>query len=64
MSVVAIATVMTVGYVLLLWRLIHRRKKFWSKPRKAQKVSVVLYILAGSAPLIILIAIRLVRVLF
>ena len=63
-SILAITTVMGVGYVLLLWRLIRRRKKFWSKPRKAQKVSVVLYILAGSAPLIILIAIRLVRVLF
>ncbi len=53
---VAIPTVMSVGYVVLLWRLIRRRKKFWSKPRKAQKVSVVLCILAGSAPVAILIA--------
>ncbi len=61
---VAIATVMSVGYVLLLCRLIRRRKKFWSKPRKAQKVSVVLCILAGSAPVTIPIAIWLVVALF
>ena len=60
----AIATVMTVGYVLLLWRLIRRRKKFWSKPRKAQKISVALCILAGSAPLTIPIAFWLVSALF
>ena len=63
-SIVAIATVMSVGYVLLLWRLIRRRKKFWSKPRKAQKISVVLYILAGSAPVTLPIAIWLVGALF
>ena len=61
--VLGIPTVMTVGYVLLLWRLIRRRKKFWSKPRKAQKVSVALYILAGSAPVTIPIAIWLGNVL-
>ena len=60
---VAIITVIGVGYVLLLRRLIRRRKKFWSKPRKAQKVSVVLYILAGSAPVTIPIAAWLVQAL-
>ncbi len=53
LPIVAIITVMTVGYMLALWRLIRRRKKFWSKPRKAQKVSVVLYILAASVPVIL-----------
>ena len=57
LSVVASATVLTVSYVLLLWRLIRSRKKFWSKPRRAQKISVVLYILAGSAPVTLPIAI-------
>ena len=57
---VAIPTVMGVGYVLLLRRLIRKRKEFWSKPRKAQKVSVVLYLLAGSAPVTTPIAIWLV----
>ena len=50
---VAIPTVISVWYVLLLWRLIRGRKKFWSKPRNAQKVSIVLCILAGSAPVTI-----------
>ena len=59
-SILAITTVMSVGYVVLLWRLIRRRKKFWSKRREAQKASVVLYILAGSAPVTIPIAIGLV----
>ena len=44
---------MSVGYVLLLGRLIHTRKKFWSKPRRAQKVSAGIYILVGSAPVAI-----------
>ncbi len=57
---VAITTVMSDGYEVLLWRLIRRRKKFWSKRREAQKASVVLYILAGSAPVTIPIAIGLV----
>ena len=52
-----------VVYALLLRRLIRRRKEFWSKPRKAQKVSAVLYILAGSAPVTIPIAIWLVGAL-
>ncbi len=43
----------SIAYALLLWRLIRGRKKFWAKPRKAQKVSVVLYILAASAPVTI-----------
>ena len=62
--IVATATVMSAGYVLLLWRLIRSRKKFWSKPRKAQKISVVLYILAGSAPVTLPLAIWLVGALF
>ncbi len=61
---VAITTVMTVGYMLALWHLLRRRKKFWSKPRQAQKVSVVLYVLAGSAPVTIPIAIWFVGLLF
>ncbi len=62
--IAAIPTVMGVGYMLLLWRLIRRRKKFWSKPRKAQKVNAVFYILAGSAPVTIPVAIRFVGLLF
>ena len=46
----AISMVTAVGYMLVLRRLVRNRKKFWSKPIRAQKVSVVLYILAGSAP--------------
>ncbi len=57
LPMVAICTVMTVGYMVALWRLIRRRKKFWSKPRRAQKVNAVLYILAGSAPVTIPVAI-------
>ncbi len=53
-----------VVYALLLRRLIRRRKKFWSKPRKAQKISVALCILAGSAPVTIPIAFWLVSALF
>ncbi len=58
-----IVATLSVGYVLFLRRLIRRRKKFWSKPRKDQKVSVVLYVLAGSAPVAIPIAIWLVQAL-
>ncbi len=61
---VVIATVMSVGYVLLLWRLIRRRRKFWAKASKAQKISVLIYILAGSAPVTIPILSSLVLALF
>ena len=54
--ILLIVPAMTVGYMVALWRLIRRRKKFWSKPRRAQKVSVVLYMLAGSAPVTIPVA--------
>ncbi len=57
LPVVAISTIITVSYMLVLLRLIRNRKKFWSKPRKAQKASVVLYILASSAPVSIPLAI-------
>ncbi len=62
--IVLIVPVMIVGYMVALWRLIRRRKKFWSKSRQAQKVSVVLYILAGSAPVTIPVAIWFVGLLF
>ena len=64
LPIVAISTIMTVGYMLVLRRLVRNRKKFWSKPRQAQKVSVVLYILAGSVPVTIPVAIGLVAWLF
>ena len=62
--VALIAPAVTVGYMVALWRLILRRKKFWSKSRHAQTVSVVLYILASTGPVTIPIAIWFVGLLF
>ena len=62
--VALIVAAVTVGYMVALWRLILRRKKFWSKPRHAQMVSVVLYILASTGVVTIPIAIWFVELLF
>jgi hypothetical protein len=41
------------GYAFLLWRLVRRRRKFWSRPRRAQWRSAVLYAVIGPGSLIV-----------
>jgi len=43
----------TGAYAFLLWRLIRHRRKFWSKPRRAQRRSALLYAVFGPGPLVI-----------
>ncbi len=53
-SSVMIAPVAVTGaYAVLLWRLIRNRRKFWSKPRRAQRRSAWLYALLGPGALVI-----------
>ena len=45
--------VITGAYALLLWRLIRSRRKFWSRPRRAQRRSALLYAVLGPGALLI-----------
>ena len=48
-----IPVAVTGPYAFLLWRLIRNRRKFWSKPRRAQRRSAWLYALLGPGALVI-----------
>ncbi len=48
-----IPVAVTGAYAFLLWRLIRNRRKFWSKPRRAQRRSAWLYALLGPGALVI-----------
>ncbi len=52
-GVMIIPVAVTGAYAFLLWRLIRNRRKFWSKPRRAQRRSAWLYALLGPGALVI-----------
>ena len=43
MAMMIVPMTITAAYAFLLWRLIRHRRKFWSKPRRAQRRSALLY---------------------
>ena len=52
-GLIIIPGAVTGAYAFLLWRLIRNRRKFWSKPRRAQRRSAWLYALLGPGALVI-----------
>ncbi len=52
-GVMLLPLAVTGAYAFLLWRLIRNRRKFWSKPRRAQRRSAWLYALLGPGALVI-----------
>lgn len=53
MSMLIIPIAITCSYAFLLWRLIRDRRKFWCKPRRAQRRSALLYAVLGPGALAI-----------
>ena len=49
----AIAILISVGYGILLWRLVRRRRKFWARPRRVQRRRALLYAVLGPAALLV-----------
>ncbi|MHC4385339.1 MAG: hypothetical protein ACYS0J_21285 [Planctomycetota bacterium] len=49
----AIPILISVGYGILLWRLVRRRRKFWTRPRRVQRRRAVLYAVLGPAALLV-----------
>lgn len=50
--------IFTTAYVLVLWRLIRRRRKFWARPRAAQRRSAFIYAILGIGLLLLYVAAR------
>ncbi len=53
MGLVVVPVAITGVYALLLWRLIRHRRRFWSKSRRAQRRSALLYAVLGPGALVI-----------
>ena len=49
---------LTTAYALVLWRLIRRRRKFWARPRAAQRRSAFIYAILGIGLLLLYVAAR------
>jgi len=50
---IGVPIAITGAYAFCLWRLIRHRRKFWSKPRRAQRRSALLYAVLGPGALVI-----------
>ncbi len=50
---IGVPIAITGAYAFCLWRLIRRRQKFWSSPRRAQRRSALLYAVLGPGALVI-----------
>jgi len=49
---------LTTAYALVLWRLIRRRRKFWARPRAAQRQLAFIYAILGIGLLLLYVALR------
>ncbi len=49
---------LTTAYALVLWRLIRRRRKFWARPRAAQRRLAFIYAILGIGLLLLFFALR------
>lgn len=47
LTTMAVPSLICAAYAFLLWRLVRRRRKFWAKPRRAQRRSAMLYAVLG-----------------